>query len=53
MVGQLTDLPIQGCNRQVHAFFRQRTPAELLATAAPSSSPWLRESYTQNLKETA
>jgi hypothetical protein len=37
----------------VHALFRQRTPDQLLATAAPSSSPWLPESYTQNFKETA
>jgi transposase len=34
-------LTIQGRVRQVHAFFRQRTPAQLLATAAPGSSPWL------------
>jgi transposase len=31
--------------RQVHAFFRQRSPAQLLVTAAPHSSPWLPESY--------
>jgi transposase len=36
-------LTIQGRVRQVHAFFRQRTPAQLLATAAPRSSPWLAE----------
>jgi transposase len=34
-------LTIQGRVRQVHAFFRQRSPAQLLATAAPHSSPWL------------
>jgi transposase len=38
-------LTIQGRVRQVHAFFRQRSPAELLATAAPHSSPWLPEGY--------
>jgi hypothetical protein len=27
--------------RHVHGFFRQRSPAQLLATAAPHSSPWL------------
>jgi hypothetical protein len=45
-------LTIQGRIRQVHAFFRQHTPAQLLATAAPSSSPWLPESYpyVQNLR---
>jgi transposase len=46
-------LTIQGRIRQVHAFFRQHTPAQLLATAAPSSSPWLPESYVQNFKEAA
>jgi hypothetical protein len=34
-------LTIQGRVRQVHAFFRQRSPAQLLATAPPDSSPWL------------
>jgi transposase len=46
-------LTIQGRIRQVHAFFRERTPAQLLATAAPSSSPWLPNSYVQNFKEAA
>ena len=36
-------LTIQGRVRQLHAFFRQRTPAQLLTTAAPDSSPWLPE----------
>jgi transposase len=44
---------IQGRIRQVHAFFRQRAPAQMLATAAPHSSPWLPEGYVQNLKEAA
>jgi transposase len=38
-------LTIQGRLRQVHAFFRQRSPAQLLATAAPDSSPWLPDRY--------
>jgi transposase len=42
-------LTIQGRVRQVHALFRQRSPAQLLATAAPHSSPWLPEHYMQNL----
>ena len=46
-------LTIQGRLRQVHAFFRQRSPAQILATAAPSSSPWLPEGYTQNFQEAA
>jgi transposase len=44
---------IQGRVRQVHAFFRQRSPAQLLATAAPHSSPWLPEGYGQNLRQAA
>jgi transposase len=39
--------------RQVHAFFRQRAPAQLLAPAAPSSSPWLPEGCTRNLRQAA
>lgn len=46
-------LTIQGRVRQVHAFFRQRTPAQLLATAAPSSSPWLPKGYGQDFREAA
>jgi hypothetical protein len=38
-------LTVQGRVRQVHAFFRQRTPAQMLATAAPHSSPWLPKGY--------
>ena len=44
---------VQGRIRQVHAFFRQRAPAQMLATAAPHSSPWLPEGYVQNFKEAA
>jgi transposase len=40
-------LTIQGRVRQVHAFFAQRSPAELLSTAAPHASPWLPEGYPQ------
>jgi transposase len=39
--------------RQVHAFFRQRSPAQLLVTAAPHSSPWLPDRYGQNIREAA
>jgi transposase len=46
-------LTIQGRVRQVHAFFRARSPTQLLATAAPYSSPWLPEGYTQNLRQAA
>jgi hypothetical protein len=35
---QPTTLTIQGRIRQVHAFFRKRTPEQLLATAAPHNS---------------
>jgi hypothetical protein len=46
-------LTIQGRSRQAHTFFRQRSPTQLLATAAPHSSPWLPAGYLQNLRETA
>ena len=46
-------LTIQGRVRQVHAFFRERSPTELLATAAPDSSPWLPEGYVQNFRQAA
>ena len=38
---------------QVHAFFRWSSPTQLLATAAPASSPWLPEGYAQNLRRAA
>jgi transposase len=46
-------LTIQGRVRQVHTFFRQRTAAQMLATAAPHSSPWLPEGYMQNFRQAA
>jgi transposase len=46
-------LTIQGRVRQAHAFFRARSPAQLLATAVPSSSPWFPEGYMQNFKQAA
>jgi transposase len=46
-------LTIQGRLRQVHAFFRQRSPTQMLATAAPHSSPWLPQGYGQNFRQTA
>jgi len=46
-------LTIQGRVRQVHAFFRQRSPTDVLATAAPLSSPWLPEGYVQNFRQAA
>jgi hypothetical protein len=46
-------LTIQGRVRQGHAFFRERSPAQPLATAAPHSSPWLPEGYVQNLEGAA
>jgi hypothetical protein len=44
---------IQGRVRQVHAFFHARSPAQLLAVAAPSSSSWLPEGYMQNFRQAA
>jgi hypothetical protein len=46
-------LTIAGRVRQVHAFFRDRTDAQNLATAAPYSSPWLPEGYVQNFRQAA
>jgi transposase len=46
-------LSIQGRVRQVHAFFRQRTTAQMLVTAAPHSSPWLPADYMQNFRQAA
>ena len=34
--------------RQAHAFFRHRTDAQNLTTAAPWTSPWLPEGYGKN-----
>jgi transposase len=39
--------------RQAHAFFRHRTPEQMLAATAPWTSPWLPESYAQNIKRPA
>jgi DDE superfamily endonuclease len=38
---------------QVHAFFGRSSPAQLLATAAPASSPWLPRDYAQNSRRAA
>jgi hypothetical protein len=34
--------------RQIHAFFRARSPDQMLDTAAPWTSPWLPPGYEQN-----
>lgn len=39
--------------RQAHAFFRHRTPEQMLTATAPWTSPWLPESYVQNIKRPA
>jgi transposase len=46
-------LTIAGRLRQVHAFFRTRGPDQLLAPAAPHSSPWLPQGYGQNYRQAA
>jgi transposase len=46
-------LTIAGRMRQVHAFFRQRSNEQILATAAPHSSPWLPEGYGQDFRRAA
>ncbi len=37
-----------GRRRQVHAYFRARSPDQMLATAAPWTSPWSPPHYMQN-----
>lgn len=39
--------------RQVHVFFRYRTPEQNLITAAPGRTPWLPDSYRQNFRQVA
>jgi DDE superfamily endonuclease len=39
--------------RQIHSFFRNRSPDQMLATAAPWTSPWLPPGYEQNFWNTA
>ncbi len=34
--------------KQIHAFFRARSPSQLLTAAAPWTSPWLPAGYKQN-----
>jgi len=34
--------------RPIHSFFRTRSPDQMLATAAPWTSPWLPPGYEQN-----
>jgi hypothetical protein len=34
--------------RQIHSFFRNRSPSQMLDTAAPWTSPWLPAGYEQN-----
>ena len=34
--------------RQIHSFFRSRSPDQILDTAAPWTSPWLPPGYEQN-----
>jgi hypothetical protein len=39
--------------RQIHSFFRNRSPDQMLATAAPWTSPWLPPRYEQNFRNAA
>jgi transposase len=38
---------------QTRVFFRHRTPAQMLTTAAPQTSPWLPRRYARNFREPA
>jgi transposase len=39
--------------RQAHAFFRHHTPAQMLTTTAPWTSPWLPDGYGQDIWQPA
>jgi hypothetical protein len=39
--------------RQIHSFFRNRSPDEMLAGAAPWIRPWLPPGYEQDFWNTA
>jgi len=39
--------------RQIHSFSRNRSPGQMLDTAAPWTSPWLPPGYAQNLRNGA
>jgi transposase len=52
----LADTPtatMAGRIRQARAFFGARSPAQMLATAAPGASPWFPDSYRQNFWKAA
>jgi hypothetical protein len=34
--------------RQIHSYFRNHSPGQMLTTAAPWTSPWLPPGYEQN-----
>jgi hypothetical protein len=34
--------------RQIHSYFRNRSPSQMLDAAAPWTSPWLPPRYEQN-----
>ncbi len=46
-------LTMMGRLQEVHAFFRSRTRAQMLATAAPFNTPWLPPSYGHKLWKAA
>jgi len=46
--GASTAVSWPGRLRQTRSFFRNRSPDQMLATAAPLTSPWLPPGYEQN-----
>jgi hypothetical protein len=42
-----------GRRRQIHAFFRSRSPDQLLVTAASWTSPWFPAGYVQDFRKSA
>jgi len=43
-----TAVTLPGRLRQIHAFFRNRSPGQMLDAAAPWTSPWLPPRYEQD-----
>jgi hypothetical protein len=47
-VAGLVSVLAEEAHRKIHSFFRNRSPDQMLATAAPWTSPWLPPGYEQN-----
>jgi hypothetical protein len=49
----IADTPVSwpGRKRQIHAFFRSRSPDQNLAATAPWTSPWFPDEYRQTFRK--